>query len=104
MGTSAVIFVQGLPEVCVYKHFDGYEEGTLPWLKQFNKEFTKARGDDPQYKFAQLLRSSVRNARKFRLDTDPATGWGVFPTGRVQGQYEYTLLADGTVAVVKPKR
>ena len=68
MATRATIKVEGIESVKVYKHWDGMPKHTLPWLKKFNKDFTKARGDDPDYKFAQLLRSSARDAEEFGLD------------------------------------
>ena len=71
MGTRCIIKVEGLKGVCVYKHWDGYPKGTLPWLKDFNKKFTEERGfDDPEYKFAQLLRSSAFDCKKFNLGKD----------------------------------
>jgi hypothetical protein len=98
MGTRAIIKVEGVPEVQVYKHYDGYPEGTLPWLKAFNKTFAETRGYDPGYKLAQLLRSSIADAEKFGLDTSKTTGWGVFPVGPDMGEeYVYTLHADGSV-------
>ena len=101
MGTRALIHVQGLPQVAVYKHWDGSPESTLPWLEKFNKEFAEKRGDDPSYKFAQLLRSSVRDAEEFRLDTSTETGWGVVANDVVDcgEEYTYTLLTDGRVIV-----
>ena len=99
MGTSAIIFVQGVPAVAVYKHWDGYTEATLPWLEKFNKEFTEKRANDPEYKFAQLLRSSVRDAKEFGLDESDDTGWGVVTTKNANGDFEYHLLSDGTVTV-----
>ena len=101
MGTRALIHVQGLPQVAVYKHWDGSPESTLPWLEKFNKEFAEKRGDDPSYKFAQLLRSSVRDAEEFGLDTSTETGWGVVANdgGDCGEEYTYTLLTDGRVIV-----
>lgn len=122
MATRATIYVDGIDTVKVYKHWDGYPEATLPWLEDFNKSFTEGRGfDDPQYKFAQLLRSSITDADKYGLNDaqhkfaellrssmrdadkhglDPAhlTGWGVVPITQDCGaEHEYHLLADGTV-------
>lgn len=99
MATRATIYVDGIDTVKVYKHWDGYPDATLPWLEDFNKSFTEGRGfDDPQYKFAQLLRSSIRDADKHGLDPAHLTGWGVVPiTHDCGAEHEYHLLADGTV-------
>lgn len=105
MATRALIKVEGLQGVCLYKHFDGYPEATLPWLQDFNESFTKERGDDPEYKFAQLIRSSVLLQEKFNLDPSTTTGWGVFTFKTSDGlpdarqNYTYTLKTDGTVGV-----
>ena len=97
MSTRAVIVIPGQP-VMVYKHFDGYPEGTLNWLEHFNINFVRERGDDPEYKLAALLRSSVFLAVEFGLDNSVHTGWGVIPLGADYGQeYEYTLHPDGSV-------
>ena len=97
MSTNAVIKVEGVDFAKVYKHWDGYPSATLEWLETFNKEFTQTRGDDPQYKFAQLLRSSERDGDRFELDRSKHTGWGVVPYNENWGDYEYTLHSDGTV-------
>lgn len=100
MSTRCTIKIEGVPTVKVYKHFDGYPEATLPWLQHFNAEFTKKRGDDPEYKFAQLLRSSSIDADTFHLDPSRETGWGVVPYEDSYGaEFEYTLKADGSVKV-----
>lgn len=98
MATRATIYVDGIDTVKVYKHWDGYPEATLPWLEAFNKEFTKVRGDDPNYKFAQLLRSSASDAAKYNLDSNTYRGWGVVGINDYcMEEHEYHLLADGTV-------
>ena len=100
MGTRCVIRVEGIDFAQVYKHFDGYPEGTLPWLEKFNQEFFENRGADPEYKMAQLLRSS---AWDYSTDeegnrSELHTGWGVMPYGTECGQeYTYTLKKDGKV-------
>ncbi len=76
MSTNAIIKVEGLPNVALYKHWDGNPEATLPWLQKFNKEFTEKRAFDPNYKFAQLIRSSAFDQKEFRLDGSKETGWG----------------------------
>lgn len=100
MATIASIAVEGFNEVKVYKHWDGYPEATLPWLEKFNRDFAEKRGNDPSYKFAQLLRSSVRDAEEFKLDTSLHTGWGVVQRSADCGEeYRYYLKTDGTVEV-----
>jgi hypothetical protein len=37
MATRAVIKIEGVDYASIYKHYDGYPEGMLPWLKDFNK-------------------------------------------------------------------
>jgi hypothetical protein len=100
MATRATIKIEGVDYAKVYKHWDGDPESTLPFLEKFNDDFAKNRGDDPEYKFAQLLRASVRLGKEFSLDDSPYTGWGVLPFDSDAGQaYEYTLLPDGKVKV-----
>lgn len=98
MSTRAVIIVEGLNYAQVYKHHDGYPESTLAWLEKFNQAFSHERGDDPEYKLAQLLRSSVRDAEEFNLDTSMCTGWGITGYGDDNGQeFTYLLRTNGTV-------
>jgi len=100
MATRATIIVEGQTSVKAYKHWDGYETATLPWLEEFNRTFTEARGDDPDYKLAQLLRSSAFDAQKYKLDSSRDTGWGIIPIdAEVWEEYEYHLHADGSVSV-----
>lgn len=98
MATRAIIKIEGCYYACIYKHWDGYPDGLLAWLESFNKDFAENRGNDPQYKFAQLLRDSVRNEKDFNLDSSRYTGWGVYPLPCGAGQgYEYTLHTNGSV-------
>lgn len=97
MATPAVIKVEGFTTAQLYKHFDGYPSSTLPWLKKFNQQFTERRGNDPSYKFAQLIRSSAFMGEEFHLDTSTETGWGVIPYYSEAADYEYTLHTDGRV-------
>lgn len=96
MSTNAIIKIEGIDYACLYKHFDGYPEATYPWLVAFNRDFTSRRGVDSEYKFAQLVRSSVRDAEKYGLDDSSITGWGVL-SGLATGCYMYVLKNDGTV-------
>ena len=97
MSTNATIKVEGVNYAKVYKHWDGYPSATLQWLEDFNKTFEKLRGDDPTYKFAQLLRSSSKDATKYGLGGNIDTGWGILEMDDYQGEYEYTLHIDGSV-------
>jgi len=96
MATRATIKIEGINFAKVYKHWDGNPEGMLPWLEDFNKSFTENRGDDPEYKFAQLLRSSADE--KYNLDSSKITGYGVIPYDQDMGEeYQYFLHRDGEV-------
>lgn len=96
----AVVRVQGLPQVELFVHrvisVDLFEE----WLREFNEAFCNERGFDPQYKFAQLLRSSVFDADKFAIDTNCIYGWEVLPQCNIEDSshdYLYILNNDGTI-------
>ena len=104
MSTNATIKIKGVMFAKIYKHWDGYPEATQPFLEKFNKEFTENRGDDPEYKFAQLLRATKRLEKEFDLDSSDTTGWGVIPfNSRGSEEFEYMLEADGKVTVTKIK-
>jgi hypothetical protein len=95
MSTHAIIKIEGFTACNIYKHCDGYPEYLLPWLTRFNENFKENRGVDPKYKFAQLLRDSVRSESEFRLNKSQFTGWGV--TMSDTDDYTYTLHSDGRV-------
>jgi len=98
MGTSAVIRVSDL-DLELYKHFDGYPEATLEWLLDFNDDFSRNIGHDPEFKMAQLVRSSALDAKKYNLDDSRYTGWGLSIKDEFHGNYRYKLLDDGGVMV-----
>jgi hypothetical protein len=100
MATTAVIQLEGYKVAKLYKHWDGYPQATLQWLEDFNKNFVENRGDDPEYKFAQLIRSSAFDSEKYGLDDSKYTGWGVvgFDSG-YNSEYQYRLMKDGSVVV-----
>jgi len=98
MATRCVIEVEGVEYVKIYKHWDGYPDATLPWLIEFHRTFLETRGIDPEYEFAQLLRSSERDGEKFGLDQSKITGWGVLShDSRVGAEYLYILKNNGSV-------
>jgi hypothetical protein len=104
MATKSSIVVEGLKaDVKLYKHWDGYPKAMIPWLQSFNKRFTSARGSDPEYKFAQLIRSSAFDCNEFDLDPSKSTGWGVVPKHNGMGEeFIYTLHNDGSVTYISP--
>jgi len=98
MATRCTIKIEGINYAKVYKHWDGSPKHTLQWLKHFNKSFTENRGEDPIYKFAQLLRSSIYDAKTYGLNESLFTGWGVVELSEGMGaEYEYTLKINGKV-------
>ncbi len=97
MGTSAKIKIENVQYAELYKHWDGNPSSTLQWLEDFNKDFTLNRGEDPEYKFAQLVRSSTRDQEKYNLDDSKYTGWGIVAQDSIDTDYTYTLMTDGTV-------
>lgn len=98
MGTRSCVKIEGVNYAKLYMHWDGYPMHMLPWLKAFNSRFDKNRGDDPEYKFAQLLRFSAKHARKYGLDKNDFTGYGIMSYDNDTGEeYEYTLKSDGSV-------
>ena len=101
MATRSIIKIEGVKFAKIYKHWDGYPDGMLEWLKAFNEDFAKNRGADKTYKFAQVLRFAAVNAEKYNLDANLYTGWGVVDYNDNWGEeYEYTLHDDGTVTYV----
>ena len=93
MATRATIKIKGVDFAKIYKHFDGYPEGMVKWLTEFNDRFNEGRGGhDSNYKFAQLLRFSSKYAKKYNLDENEYTGYAVVPIDADCGEeYEYIL-------------
>lgn len=99
MATRCTIKIEGIDYAKVYKHWDGYPDATLKWLEDFNRNFSKNRGDDPAYKLAQLLRSSIRACSIYNLDPSQYTGWGVIGINEDWCQeFEYILHKEGSVS------
>ena len=98
MATRAVIELEGMNLVSLYKHWDGYPSATLPWLLHFASE--NGVRSDIDYAFAQLIRSSAFDGEKFGLGQSRSTGWGVIPKGADYGtDFRYVINRDGTVDV-----
>jgi hypothetical protein len=99
MATRAIIHMDD-KTIGIYKHWDGYPEATLPWLEEFHEDFLKNQGWDPEYELAQLLRSTVRFQKKYGLDNDLYTGWGITTLEDASWiDYVYTLQKDGLILI-----
>jgi hypothetical protein len=104
MATRCTIKIDGINYAKIYKHWDGYPDGMLDWLNEFNDSFNKNRGHDPEYKFAQLLRFAQRKAKEFGLDNSRYTGWGVIPfNSTCWAEYEYILTENGVKLIEEPE-
>ncbi len=101
MSTNATIKIEGVKFAKIFKYWDGYPSATQAWLVDFNEKFEENRGNDPEYKFAQLLRSSYADMNEYSLDANRYTGWGVIPYKSGPGDYEYTLHLNGRVTMTK---
>ena len=101
MATRCTIKIEGVKYAKIYKHWDGYPEANYIWLSKFNDRFNKKRGDDPSYKFAQLLRFGSKYANTYNLDKSEFTGWGVSKyNSECWEEFEYHLT-DKEVQVYK---
>lgn len=92
MSTRAQIVVEGLEEVKLYKHSDGYPIGVLPVVEPFVKGFLRRRGCwDPEYLMARLVMA-------FGL-TDPGgvLGYGLSAVWQPDISWFYRIRQDGTV-------
>lgn len=101
MATSALITLEGFPKFSLYRHHDGYPSGTLPFLTFFNERFTKIRGNDLEYKAAQLVRATIIYGEQFHLCMDETCGWGICPDANISVDFYYTLHGDGSVTYRK---
>jgi len=96
MATRCTIKIEGVNYAKIYKHWDGYPDHMIPWLKEFNDDFNINRGPDSDYKFAQCLRFAQKKTSEFNLDASQYTGWGVIPfDGECGAEYEYILTSEG---------
>ena len=97
MGTHCSIQVEGMPEVVLYKHYDGYPDEMQKPLEEFNKDFNDKRGPEAGYKFAQLVRQSAE-----LFDShEKYTGWGVYSGDLLFVNFKYVLKVDGSVTCEK---
>lgn len=96
MATRATIKIEWINFAKIYKHWDGYPEEMLKPLEKFNKAFKRNRGEDPEYKFAQLLRWS----QELFEDDNRYTWWWVIEKNADYGEsYEYTLKLNWKVTI-----
>jgi hypothetical protein len=88
-------------EVLLYKHYDGYMEGTLPLLKEFVNDFLKSRGFwDTEYLGARLIQFLCNNAdeahksMEFTSSSFDFTGYGICKHLHGDIEYYYALYPD----------
>lgn len=101
MDNPTVVRVYGVKGIELFIQRAVSQDLVKEWLEEFNMDFNINRGDDPEYKFAQLGRSSVLKAEKFNLDTDDVHGWEVrMPDLKDTDYYDYLYIlhSDGTVS------
>lgn len=97
MTTRCMIQIEGVKYAEIYKHYDGMPSEILEKLKDFNEDFNEFRHDDPEYKFAQLLRAS----KEMFDDHAKYSGWGVYAWKQMRDvNYIYLLKKDGSVVIV----
>lgn len=92
------------PSVLLYKHSDGYIEGTLPLLKRYVKRFLKNRGFwDTEYIGARLIQSLTneydRSGKKFAKEAgfkwrNDMCGFGICQNLHSDIEYYYALYPD----------
>ena len=79
------------PDALLYKHSDGYEEGTLPILKEFHKKFRESRGFfDAEYFAARLIQHLTNDADY----ADSMTGYGISKSLHADIEYYYAVYPD----------
>lgn len=93
--TKALISVEGLEGVYLLRLNDGGSEVFEKFLNRFNTQYENSRKNDPFFKMAQLIRSTIM------IDKDPIFGWAVYNHKRVQHDYEYILKSNGSVTQKK---
>lgn len=99
----------------IYKHSDGYPEGTLPFLEAFTKRFFDQRGDDPEYFVAQYLRQLAITEQEDAIQSEfykdmpeyhpknSFLGYGVCPLKNKHADIEYVYTADLSTGNVSTK-
>jgi len=118
MSTNGIIYAEETKDVCLYKHWDGYPSGVLPYLKEFLPVFRQSRGPDPIYLMARLtgffldqqtkarknrLAQAKRKKNKYDIDYYSRlemTGFGIAPSNMVGGEFYYSIGPDFSVSVL----
>jgi len=101
MSTRCQITVEGQP-VKLYKHSDGYEDGVLPTLLPFIKDFVKNRGWDPEYMMARMTGAFLANDAKEYEEHD-YTGFGLDTEWHGDLAYKYIVHKEGDIEIVRIK-
>lgn len=112
MSTRAQIKVDGIDNVYVYKHSDGYpdgEHGVLAWLVPYVTKFLNNRGWDDEFLLARIMyegmkideaaQAEYRSSNNSKLNTRlnaiyDFTGWGIGPEIHGDTEYLYVVKED----------
>ena len=86
------------PLVLIYKHSDGYEEGTLPQLTEFHKLFMKEKGYDIEYYPARLVQYLLNYSDNSLKENFPnlidMCGYGISQGLHGDIEYYYAIYED----------
>ena len=95
MATRSTIEIEWVNFAKIYKHWDWHPDNMLEPLTKFNKYYIDWRWfDDPEYKFAQLLRKS----KEILWDYDDFTWWWVVEYDWADEEYNYILHKSWAVS------
>lgn len=93
MSTRAQIVVEGLEEIKLYRHSDGYPEGVLPVLEPFVQDFLQKKGWDPEYLLARMVAALVVAGD----DLEGTLGYGLSPEWAPDIEYWYRVRRNGKI-------
>ena len=95
------IFIEGISYAKIYKHNNEFytPERMREKLEAFNQEFTEERGEEADYKFAQLIKQSNTIFKEDLKVEEKFEGWGVLQYEEFcNSSHRYILHLDGTVS------
>lgn len=91
------------PKVLLYKHSDGYPEGTIPLLKRYVKKIKNIRGWDIEYLGARLIQALTnrydRDGKRWAKESNykyrnDMCGFGICEDLHCDIEYYYALYPD----------